>query len=326
MPFSNSAITVHPCPHLSFFEAKGADAKAFLQSQLTQDVNRLDQDKAALAGYCTAQGRLLASMVLFPSSTEGSILVLVSADLQEALLKRLRMFVLRSKVTLEARPDLIVRAVSMAVECSEEAQACLEHRLPEEVWQCSHEFTGTWVKAPSPEAALKRYWWIATEQAALAFTKEIEDPVESTARAELWRAGDIQAGLPWIEQRTQDMFIPQTVNLDLTEGVSFSKGCYPGQEIVARAHYRGTVKRRMHLAKAPVGSALIAGGDVFCPAGGTDPCGRVINTARTSEGVWVLFEAPFQQTQAGELRAGAIDGPLLQIAPLPYSIQAPSKA
>jgi len=326
MPVSNSVFTIHPCPHLSCFEAKGADAKAFLQSQLTQDVNRLDQGQAALAGYCTAQGRLLASMVLFPAPSEGSILVLVSADLLEALLKRLRMFVLRSKVTLEARPDVIVRAVSLTVECSDEAQECLEHRLPEEVWQCSHETTGTWVKAPSADAALKRFWWIATEQAALAFTKELDDPAESSAYAELWRAGDIQAGLPWIEQRTQDMFIPQTVNLDLTEGVSFTKGCYPGQEIVARAHYRGTVKRRMHLAKAPVGSDLIAGGDVFCPADGTDPCGRVINTAQTSKGVWVLFEAPFQQMQAGELRAGAIDGPLLQIAPLPYSLQVPSKS
>jgi len=326
MPVSNSVLTIHPCPNLSCFEVKGADAKAFLQSQLTQDVNRLDQGLAALAGYCTAQGRLLASMVLFPASTEGSILVLVSADLLEALLKRLRMFVLRSKVTLEARPDLIVRAASMAVECSDQAQDCLEHRLPEEVWQCSHETTGAWIKAPSADAALMRYWWIATEQAALAFTKALEDPVESSAYAELWRAGDIQAGLPWIEQRTQDMFIPQTVNLDLTEGVSFSKGCYPGQEIVARAHYRGTVKRRMHLAIAPVGSALIAGSDVFCPAEGTDPSGRVINTAQTSEGIWVLFEAPFKQTQGGELRAGAIDGPLLQIAPLPYSLQAPSKA
>jgi len=326
MPVSESVFTTHPCPQLSCFEAKGADAKTFLQSQLTQDINRLDQGQAALAGYCTAQGRLLASMVLFPSLSGDSIFVLASADLQEALLKRLRMFVLRSKVTLEARPDIIVRAVSVAGDCLDEAQASLEHRLPEAVWQCSHASTGAWIKAPSSDAALKRFWWIATESAALAFAKEPADPVELTASAERWRAGDIQAGLPWIEQRTQDMFIPQTVNLDLTEGVSFTKGCYPGQEIVARAHYRGTVKRRMHLAKAPEGAVVVAGGDVFCPADGTDPCGRVINSAQTRAGVWVLFEAPFKQTQAGELRAGAIDGPPLQMVSLPYSIEAPSKA
>ncbi len=82
----------------------------------------------------------------------------------------------------------------------------------------------------------------------------------------------------------------------------------------------------MHLAKAPEGAAVVAGCDVFCPTEGADPCGRVINSAQTHAGVWVLFEAPFKQTQAGELRAGAIDGPPLQIVALPYSIEAPSKA
>jgi tRNA-modifying protein YgfZ len=326
MSVSEPIFMIHPCPHLSCFEAKGADAKAFLQSQLTQDVNRLDQGQAALAGYCTAQGRLLASMVLHPASTGDSIFVLVSADLQEALLKRLRMFVLRSKVTLEARPDVIIRAVSMNNPQLAHAQSQLGHVLPDDVWHFAHEPTGTWIKAPSSDADLNRYWWIATENAELELTANINDPAEARLSTELWRAGDIQAGLPWIEQRTQDLFIPQTVNLDLTEGVSFTKGCYPGQEVVARAHYRGTVKRRMHLGQAPSGVEILAGIDVFCPADGPDPCGRVINSALTSSGVWVLFEAPIKQTRAGELRVGTLDGPLLHLEPLPYEIEPPSPA
>jgi len=265
-------------------------------------------------------------MVLHPASVGDSILVLVSADLQEALLKRLRMFVLRSKVTLEARPEVIVRAISMTNPQRARAQDHLGHALPDDVWHCAHESTGTWIKAPSSDAELNRYWWIVTDKVALELTSNTDGPDEARLSTELWRAGDIQAGLPWIEQRTQDLFIPQTVNLDLTEGVSFTKGCYPGQEVVARAHYRGTVKRRMHLAKAPSGVEILAGIDVFCPADGPDPCGRVINAASTRAGVWVLFEAPIKQTQTGEFRVGTLDGPVLKVEPLPYHIQPPSPA
>jgi len=139
-----------------------------------------------------------------------------------------------------------------------------------------------------------------------------------------WAVQDVQAGLPWINDTTVDLFIPQTINLDLTEGVSFTKGCYPGQEVVARAHYRGTVKRRMQLAHLDEVSASIKPGqDIFCPNSSSDPCGRVVNVAHDDKKTWLLFEAPMKLTQADSsapLHVSAADGPTLVMASLPYTI------
>ena len=197
----------------------GADARAFLHAQLTNDIAALPADRAALAGWCSAKGRLLATFLVIPAA-EGFLLQL-ARDLAPAVLKRLSMFVLRAKVKI-----------------ADESDAWQQHgvwdapwTLPDVSWQ--------------GEAVTVR----VGEGRFLQVGKALDEA--PTAAEEEWLAQEIRAGRPLIMAATQDQFVPQMVNLEQLGGVDFRKGCYPGQEIVARAQYRGQVKRRMVKLPAP---------------------------------------------------------------------------
>ena len=221
----------------------GADARAFLHAQLTNDIANLPPERAALAGWCTAKGRLLASFLVIPSA-EGFLLQL-ARDLAPAVAKRLSMFVLRSKVKIA---DLSESWVQYGI------------------WQAlSPASDVTWdgdVATVRVDAA--RFLRIApADKLSLAPTRGEED----------WTLEEIRAGRPLISAATQDQFVPQMVNLEQLDAVDFRKGCYPGQEIVARAQYRGQVKRRMVRLPSPEGAQLrpgdeFNGGVVVDSAGG----------------------------------------------------------
>lgn len=314
-----------PCAPLDdflVFSASGADALPFLHGQLTQDVTGLPADAARLAGYCTAKGRLLATLVMWraaPGAEDGPQLYgLVRQDLSQALLKRLSMFVLRAKVKLAAT------ALNVAgVQATNEQAAALEAvtgALPRADWQRVDLPSGTWIAAPSADAQL-RWWWIASDE-QLEQSQALAG-VLGLAPASQWQMADLAAGIPWIATATQDVFIPQTVNLELVQGVSFTKGCYPGQEVVARSHYRGTVKRRMAygtIADANVQGATLAGVDVFDATQPGEPIGRIVDGASDAGVAAVLFETTLAALPQGDLRLGAEDGPRISTTPLPYSI------
>lgn len=331
---SNTLMTQYVGLDLAVFTVTGADALPFLQSQLTQDVEHLIADNAhpiptsVLAGFCTAKGKLLANMVLSPTATENQFLGMAKADVLPAFLKRLRMFVLRSKVILEP-VSLSVSGIVIAADDLQQAETALGHPLPHAVWATVVAENGVWVSAPSADNNILRFWWIADTNQSETLTNCLGQNLTVVDSADDWSVMDLQAGLPWIEADTQDLLIPQTVNLDLIQGVSFTKGCYPGQEVVARAHYRGTVKRRMQLGHIntdrSANVAIKPGEDIFCPADGPSPCGRVISIARDATHTWLLFEAPLKITQAepaATLHVGAVDGPILEQQALPYSVVA----
>ena len=174
--------------------------------------------------------------------------------------------------------------------------------------------------SPRPSAAGERRWWWIASDAQLAGASALAGALTRTD-ADAWRAADLAAGIPWIGAATQDLFIPQTVNLELIQGVSFTKGCYPGQEVVARSHYRGTVKRRMAYAasrRAPRKARWRT--SMYDAAQPDEPVGRVIDAARHAGSVSALFEIALAALP-GDLRLGAADGPRIAVAPLPYSIQ-----
>jgi folate-binding protein YgfZ len=326
-----SSITVYPLNSLSVFEAKGPDALTFLQGQLTNDIVAPGIGQSCLAGYCTAQGRLLATMVLgqVPNSEEiPTLRGILRADILTAVLKRLSMFVLRAKVTLRAEV-LNVAGVCAPKNQYEAMVAELGHPLPSAQWETLHTPTGTWIAAPSSMSpsldgeVLSRWWWIAgPEQHA---TLERLRLAWFIGEASSWDCQDIQAGLPWIEASTQDLFIPQTLNLELIGGVSFTKGCYPGQEIVARSHYRGTVKKRMALGKIvpSCDPAPLPGSDIFDATQPGQACGRFINVSTTKvngePAQWVLFETSFEAFDRQQLRAVDDKGPKIETVALPYT-------
>jgi len=291
--------------------ATGDDAVAFLHGQLTQDIAGLDRD-ARFAGYCSAKGRLMATMAVWraPQADEGGgLFLLVRRDIADALVKRLSLFVLRAKVRLAVAP-----AHAQGIWTGEAGVPELEAAvgpLPRTAWQRADLPSGTWIAAPCASAACARWWRIAEGDAP---------PAGEAAR---WRADDLAAGLAWIGAATQDLFIPQTVNLDLAGGVSFTKGCYPGQEIVARSHYRGTVKRRTAFGRLAGAAAHgpAPGTDVYDAARPDEPCGRLVD-ASGPDGAALLFEVTLASLPDGDLRLGAPDGPRIEVLPLPYALAA----
>jgi tRNA-modifying protein YgfZ len=216
----------------------GADARDFLHAQLTNDVAHLPADRAAFAGWCTAKGRLLATLLVIPAP-DGFLLQLAK-DIAPAVAKRLSMFVLRSKVKI-----------------ADESDAWAQYG----VWQplLGVTWDGGTVSVPVGD---RRHLKIG-RGLALDCSRAEED----------WTLEEIRAGRPLITAATQDKFVPQMVNLETLGGVDFQKGCYPGQEIVARAQYRGEVKRRMQRLTVPPGVELkpgqeFNGGVVVDSAGG----------------------------------------------------------
>jgi len=300
------AECIAPLTHLAVISARGADAASFLHSQLTQDIQTLPDDTARLAGYCTAKGRLLATMVVWREPDDGDapqLRMLVRADLAEALVKRLAMFVLRAKVKLAVEPITVYGATATQSEVPADI-------LPPP-WQCLRTPSGLWIGAPSANSQHLRGWCLGAVAGA-------------DADAAAWDAADIAAGLPWIATATQDRFIPQTLNLDLIGGVSFTKGCYPGQEVVARSHYRGTLKRRMAAGycTAAVEHAewLSADADLFDAHHPDQPWGRIVNVAIAQNTAWLLFEAQLNNLDEADLRLGHPQGAAIALHPLPYAL------
>ena len=205
----------------------GADARDFLHAQLTKDIAKLPQDGVAFAGWCTAKGRLLATMLVIPSA-DGFLLQL-ARDVAPAVQKRLSMFVLRSKVRI-----------------SDQTDAWAQYGL----WNADLKVSG--VAWEGGTATVR-----VGERRFLRLGKDLSQSCAGSE--EQWTLQEIRAGRPWISAATQDQFVPQMVNLEILGGVDFQKGCYPGQEIVARAQYRGEVKRRMTRLELPQGMQLKPG-------------------------------------------------------------------
>jgi folate-binding protein YgfZ len=234
------------CARLSRYgvlSVSGADARDFLHAQLTNDIENLPPDRAALAGWCSAKGRLLATFLVIPAP-QGYLLQL-ARDLASPVAKRLSMFVLRAKVKI-------------ADESAGWAQF------------------GLWDAEPPAQSVHWEGDQVSVRVGERRFLRlEPATRVSSSCWGdeETWYLQEIREGRPLITAATQDQFVPQMVNLEALGGVDFKKGCYPGQEIVARAQYRGQVKRRMVRLAAPQGTRLkpgeaFNGGTVVDSAGG----------------------------------------------------------
>jgi len=333
-PDISRLATVYELPDLAVFEISGADAVSFLQGQITNDIAGASPLNARLAGYCTPQGRLLATMVVSHAQpladATPALRAIIKRDILAQTIKRLSMFVMRAKAKLSETPCL-VRGITLAADKVAAFESKLGSPLPAAVWEKADTDAGTWVAAPS--SGDPRWWLISGTDQATAVESLLQHCVAGPS--ENWHALDISEGLPWIEAATQDLFIPQTLNLDLIQGVSFTKGCYPGQEIVARSHYRGTVKRRMVTASIDPKSfaelsaeklALVQqltqpGVDVYDASREDQVCGRIINRAQIDSKISLLIESSFDAIDHNQLRSGAADGPSLQLELLPYPVR-----
>ncbi|WP_144107815.1 YgfZ/GcvT domain-containing protein [Paraburkholderia sp. BCC1886] len=297
-------------------DATGDDAASFLHGQLTNDTQHLDAATARLAGYCTAKGRLLASFLTW--RTGETIRLLVSKDVQAAVQKRLSMFVLRAKAKLaDASDELTVIGLAGDVR---QALSGVFDALPDGVHGQVDGDAGSLIRVPDALGRL-RYLWIGARAQIDAHLPTLDAALTRVSPA-VWDWLDIRAGEPRITQPVVEQFVPQMINFDVLGGVNFRKGCYPGQEIVARSQYRGTIKRRTSLANVAGDLDTVkAGAELFHSADPGQPCGMVVNAASAQEGgVDMLVEIKLAALEDGTVHLGTADGPALNFLALPYGL------
>ena len=277
-------------------EVSGADARNFLHGQLSNDILHLPQNGAQWTAYCSAKGRMLAGFLAW-APTPDTILLACDRALVAPLVKRLRMFVLRAKVSIEDASERLGMAGQIGAATGPEP--------------FSVSRAGDTTLLGLPAAPGLRRTLVAVDSATA--TAPIDDENE-------WTRLMILMGEIWLTPATQDQFVPQMVNFDVIGGINFKKGCYPGQEVVARAHYRGAVKRRMY--RATVNALAAAGQALFTGGPDGQECGLVANAALASTGAGseVLAVVPIQARLESAIHLGAPDGPLLTFIDLPYAI------
>ena len=297
LPSAAVAITA-PLPGLGVIRAQGEEAAKFLHGQLTNDFSLLGLSEARLAGFCSPKGRLLASFVGFKRAHDDLLLV-CSRDLLPTVLKRLSMFVLRAKLKLsDASEAFQVRGL-----VGTDAAAA--------PWRKTDGADGSHTITLHPAAGQGRALWIApAETTAPAL------PALSDAR---WDWLEVMSGVARVSQPVVEAFVPQMLNHESVGGVNFKKGCYPGQEVVARSQFRGTLKRRAYLVAAD--APLAAGQDVFHSSDAEQPCGSVALAAANPDGGWnAIVSMQTSAAAGGSLHAGSAAGPQLTLLPLPYAL------
>jgi len=309
-PADNFAMTVSldslvcPLPHLGVIRAQGEDAAHFLHNQLTQDVLLLDAHHARLAAWCNAKGRMLASMVLCKPRAD-EVLMIVPHDVLPQTLKRLSMFVLRAKVKLsDATAEFALRGLVGAP----------LHALTEinEPWRHVTLPDGAHLVTLYPALGQPRGIWFGPADSAPASTVPDEDA------AHIWSYTDVMSGVAWVSAATAEAFVPQMLNYESVDGVNFKKGCYPGQEVVARSQFRGTLKRRAFIVQTH--APMQAGQEVFAAHDASQPCGLIAQAASVQGQHVAVAELQLSATESA-LHVGSAQGPQLTLLPLPYALR-----
>ncbi|MDP2398781.1 MAG: folate-binding protein YgfZ [Burkholderiales bacterium] len=292
-------MTTVTLPQYVLLRFSGADAQSFLQGQLTCDVQALKMGYSCYGGYCTPKGRLLATFLLWVD--DAGYTMLLPASLAETIRKRLSMYILRAKVKADILDEVLVgiSGANSAVEI-----ANLGGTKPGSL----HQFD---------TAANVRTIALPQDRYLMALPRSGADGIKAAAPG-TWERLDIAAGIPFIMPATQEQFVPQMVNLDLIGALSYSKGCYPGQEIVARTHYLGKLKQRMFRARLAAPAA--AGDKLYCAELGDQAAGMVVTAALADTEHEVLAVLQTAYASSSRYHLGSLQGPQLDLLSLPYAV------
>src|SRR4051812_30640740 len=315
--FDPSAVpgtaTLTPLLREASILVRGEDAESFLQGQLSNDIRQVSAAQGQLAAYCTPKGRVLATFSVWPHD-RGYVLRL-PADLAGPIRKRLQMYILRSRVVLE---DVSGDVALLGLTGPESVPLFREQigAPPDVPFEVVGRGGLTAMALPGERIQIA----LPASEAAALWDRLIAGGC-APAGQDAWDCAGIAAGVVTVLSATSDQFIPQMLNLELAGAVAFDKGCYPGQEIVARSQYRGTVKRRLHrfasLQSTHAGVAMVAAdGSV---------AGMVVNAARTRNGGYELLGVVSQDGAEGPLRLSQ-EAPALQPLPLPYALPTAARA
>ncbi len=293
---------------LGIIRVEGVDAATFLQGQLTQDVAGLGLQNARLAAFCNAKGRMQASFVIFKRlDTQGNteFLMVCSADILAQTLKRLSMFVMRAKVKLiDATHEYLLYGLTGSAIDSGAASA-------HNAW-FRHDFDDQTTVILYPGAGTTRALWCAPGVTPL--------PAAHALPPGVWDWLEVQSGIAMVTQGVFEAFVPQMLNYESVGGVSFKKGCYPGQEVVARSQFRGTLKRRAFVVHG-LGEPHV-GQEVFHSADADQPCGLVAaKAANPAGGFDAIVSMQTSAAEGGTLMLGTPQGAEVNLLPLPYPLK-----
>jgi hypothetical protein len=285
MTFALNGVTA--LSHLGVIAVEGEDAASFLQGQLTQDVALMGADEARLAAYCTPKGRMLASFIMLkPEPTR--VLLVTSRDILAPTLKRLSMYVLRAKAKL--------RDASSEFDLWGVAGDAARH--------------ASFVPLHPADDVPRRLGVLPAGSAK---------PEGPALDLSLWLWGEVRSGVAMITAPIVEAFVPQMLNYESVGGVNFKKGCYPGQEVVARSQFRGTLKRRAYLAHSA--EALTSGQELFHESDAGQPCGLVAQVAPAPGGGFdAIVSITIASAGSRKITAGSAQGAEVAVSPPPYSL------
>jgi folate-binding protein YgfZ len=296
--------------HYGLIRLSGEDMRTYLQGQVTNDVNRVTAEIAQPNSYCSPKGRMLGSFWLF--ERDGDLYMQLPAERLTPALKRLSMFVLRSKVTLSDATGTVVRA-GLAGDCA----PTLLDVVPAETWGTVPDGDITVLRLPGDRP---RFELLGPEAAMRPLLARLAGKTEP-ASAAFWRLMDIRTGLASVYDATEEAFVPQMANLQLIGGVSFTKGCYTGQEVVARMQYLGKLKRRMYRAKIEADACPTPGAELYSSDHDSGQAvGRVVDAAPSPNGGFeCLVVLQINIAETGNVSLSSPDGPRIELLSLPYA-------
>ena len=302
-------------------------ASAFLQGQFCNDIASASPTQAQITGYCTPKGRLLALPTIL--GFEGGYRLLVPDDVAEAFIKRLRMFTIGYSVTIRRLDDWVALGLTVESINTSDPLADLLGALPVGVMSVS---TGQnsqiirWHDCYTSNDRRARYLRIAPVEQQLPVWHAVEAGSKHSDKA--WRLSDVSAGVPCITKEVVEAFVPQMVNLQLIDALSFTKGCYPGQEIVARMQYLGKLKRHMRVFRANIDASTIDINDCLKPgntirSGADDAAGIIVDAMPMSDAAALILAVTKVTANEAEFALGEMT---LEGLDMPYELPSLSVA
>ncbi len=290
----------------------GEEAQKFLQNLLSNDISLVNSKTSQLSSFNSPKGRMLATFLIWQQASD--YMLQLPRSLTAAMQKKLAMYVLRAKVKVSDASDETISLGIAGSKASELINQYFNITLDQDSAVAQHNDTSV------IRIAAQRYQINTSPQQAISIWKILASSAQ-VAGSGCWDWLNIRAGIPVVTPATQEQFVLQMTNLDLLGGVSFKKGCYPGQEIVARTHYLGKQKRRMFLAHVDTESAPVAGNEVFSEVMAGQPCGMVINACGAPGGGFDLLSVmQISGRESNNVNLGSLQGAKLNFLPLPYTL------
>jgi len=300
--------------HLDCLLVTGDDAESFLLNQFSNDIQQLDENHSQLTTYCNPKGRMFALFRVY--RVENGFTLLSDPGIGSSLQARLKMFVMRSKVEIENMADRFTMIGLSGDNAGKLLRDAIQKEPPEKADEAMHADGITVIRQ---HGAGSRYLVTGEPGTLQSLWAKLAGPCKPVGRT-AWEWLDIQAGLPSIHTQTSEEFIPQMLNLDVLNALNFKKGCYPGQEIIARMKYLGKLKQRMFLGH--IGESLPAPGDaLFAEGFGAQSAGTIVSaTAAPGGGFDCLFIAQLKIIGSEPLHLGSLEGPEIALRELPYQV------